>query len=124
MYDCVHDYGLLPRRRRTHLHNRARDATGVREVYNLRVDRHDVALHDALHPVHDKWFRIKPKLHMFLHVCSDGSRPARYWAYRDEDYGGSVARLSRRRGGCRNATATSLNVLQRFAILNPMVRIV
>ena len=44
-------------------------------------------------------WRVKPKLHMFLELCSEGSRPATFWTYRDEDFGGSVSRLSRRRGG-------------------------
>eukprot|EP00972_Heterocapsa_arctica_P027806 4090176-Heterocapsa_arctica.AAC.1 len=30
-----------------------------------------------------KSWRVKPKLHVFLEVCSEGGRPAMYWNYRD-----------------------------------------
>ena len=67
-----------------------------------------------------RW-RIKPKLHLFLHLCSDGSRPALCWTYRDEDYGGSVSSRSRRRGGLLSAQAFSHNLLARFR-MQPMLR--
>ena len=82
-----------------------------------------VALHDFFHPYDDRQFRIKPKLHLFLHLCHDGCRPARYWNYRDEDWGGSVARFSRRKGGLLSAGAMSTNVLERFAANQPMFRV-
>ena len=46
-----------------------------------------------------KW-HIKPKLQWFQKVCemSFGSRPASEWAYRDEDFGGAVAKIWRGRG--------------------------
>jgi len=69
-------------------------------------------------------WRIKPKLHLFLELCSDGSMPSMIWAYRDEDYGGSVARMSRRRGGVLSAHAFSRNLLQRFKIAQPVIRLV
>ena len=68
-----------------------------------------------------KRWRIKPKLHLFLHLCSDGSRPALFWTYRDEDYGGAVSSRSRRRGGLLSAQAFSHNLLSRFR-MQPMLR--
>ena len=75
-----------------------------------------VSLHDFYHGRDDRQFRIKPKLHLFMHITQDGSRPARHWNYRDEDWGGSVARLCRRRGGLLSCTAMSRNVLTRFVL--------
>ena len=82
-----------------------------------------VALHDILNGADPKAFRLKPKLHLWLHICSDGSCPSRTWTYGDEDFGGSVAKAARRRGGLLRAQATSRQVLLRFCIANPAVRI-
>ena len=67
-------------------------------------------------------WKVKPKLHMFLEVCSDGSLPSMFWCYRDEDYGGSVARLARRRGGLLSAQSFSRTFLQRWRC-SPMIRL-
>ena len=83
-----------------------------------------VALHRVWFPLDEKSFKLKPKLHLFLHICSDGSRPRRYWAYRDEDYGGAVARRGRRRGGILSVHALSRRVLERFWIQLPTFRLV
>ena len=69
-----------------------------------------------------KLWKCKPKLHLFVELCSEGSRPATFWTYRDEDYGGSVSRTSRRRGGRKGVAAYSRNTLTRFCIKQPMVR--
>ena len=82
-----------------------------------------VALHDQLHGEDDKVWRIKPKLHFFLHLCSAGGRPAMHWCYRDEDFGGSVAKAARRRGGMRKPGPTSKRVLESMAIGTPRVSI-
>lgn len=68
-----------------------------------------------------KAWRIKPKLHLFLHLCAGDSRPTSCWTYRDEDYGGSVSSRSRRRGGVLSVAAFSANLLNRFR-MQPMVR--
>jgi hypothetical protein len=70
-----------------------------------------------------KSWRIKPKLHLFLELCSEGSKPALFWNYRDEDWGGSVSRMSRRRGGLLSVKAFSGNLITKFR-LQPMVRMV
>ena len=45
-------------------------------------------------------FHVKPKLHLMQELCEmQASRPALHWTYRDEDFGGSIAQLGKRRGG-------------------------
>ena len=78
-----------------------------------------VACHDHVNHLDDLCWRLKPKLHQFLHLCGDHNRPARYWNYRDEEFGGGVARRARRRGGLLSATAVSRTVLKRFWIQHP-----
>ena len=82
-----------------------------------------VALHDFLNPDDDKAWRIKPKLHLWLHITSDNSVPRLTWTYRDEDFGGSVARMARRRGNLLRCSSTSSETLSRFKISNPCIRI-
>ena len=82
-----------------------------------------VALHEHCNPTDDKAFRIKPKLHLFLHITSDDSIPRLTWTYRDEDFGGSVARMARRRGNLLCCRGTSLSVLTKFKLANPCIRI-
>ena len=82
---------------------------------------HFVALEQAAN--HKKRWRIRPKLHLFLELCSEGGRPSLCWTYRDEDFGGSCAHMSRRRGGLLRPAATSKHMLRRFAIKQPMVKL-
>ena len=69
-----------------------------------------------------RW-RVKPKLHLFLEMCSEGSQPSKVWTYRDEDFGGSCAQQARRRGGLHKPAATSKTLLTKFRIKNPVPRI-
>ena len=69
-----------------------------------------------------KIWRIKPKMHMWLELCSEGSKPSMFWCYRDEDWGGSVARAARRRSGVLSARAFSHNLNVRFMIYQPIIR--
>ena len=62
-------------------------------------------------------------MHLFLELCSSGTEPQKFWNYRDEDFGGSVARLARRRGGMLCCSSTSRVVLQKFKMLNLRIRI-
>lgn len=46
------------------------------------------------------FWRFKPKHHLFQELTEfDGCNPSTNWCYRDEDFGGTVAAISRRRGG-------------------------
>ena len=83
------------------------------------VALHDFCNHDDRHA-----WRIKPKLHLFLHITSRTSLPRLIWTYRDEDFGGSVARMARRRGHILRCSSTSRVCLGRFKMSNPCVRIV
>ena len=82
-----------------------------------------VALHDYLNHLDEKAWRIKPKLHLFLHITSDNSLPRLCWTYRDEDFGGSVARMARRRGNLLKCGSTSKTCLGKFKISNHCIRI-
>ena len=99
------------------------DPTATMKVHGVKFALQYVALHDHLNPANDKAFRIKPKLHLFLHITGDGSIPRKYWTYRDEDFGGSVARMARRRGGLLRCGQTSAQVLRKFKVKNACVRI-
>ena len=66
---------------------------------------------------------LKPKLHMWLELCLEGGRPARFWSYRDEDYGGGVSRKAHRRGGRATVAALSSQVLESFRVKQPIIRI-
>ena len=58
---------------------------------------------------------VKPKFHLWQELCEQStSCPATCWTYRDEDFGGSVAKLAHRRGGASVPGACSLQVLQKF----------
>lgn len=59
-------------------------------------------------------WRIKPKLHLFQHLTESGSNPSDSWFYRDEEFGGSVAQVGRRRGGANTARSAGVNVLNKF----------
>ena len=80
-----------------------------------------VALHDHFKELDDRQFRIKPKMHFFLHLCSDGGCPSRAWCYRDEDFGGSVAKAAHRRGGTLSVQATSMKILTALKIGTPRI---
>ena len=82
-----------------------------------------VALHDLCNPVDSNAWRIKPKLHLFLHITCASSLPRLVWTYRDEDFGGSVARMARRRGHLLKCSSTSKVCLSRFKMSNPCIRI-
>lgn len=61
-------------------------------------------------------WRVKPKLHLFQEVCEfAANRPAKNWCYRDEDAGGGLSRMSRRKGGSNTAATQGINVLLKFA---------
>jgi len=69
-------------------------------------------------------WKVKPKMHQFLEMCSDGQKPSMSWTYRDEDYGGSVAKMARRRGGKKTSKTWSQQTLSLFRIHNPVPRLV
>ena len=100
------------------------DACASMREHGIKFAIQYVGLHDFLNPADDKAWRIKPKLHLWLHITSDDSVPRLTWTYRDEDFGGSVARMARRRGNLLRCSSTSGLTLSRFKISNPCIRIV
>ena len=103
--------------------NHPSPAAAMKE-HGLKFALQYIALHDHLNAADEHAFRIKPKLHLFIHITSDDSLPRLTWTYRDEDFGGSVARMARRRGGLLRCGTTSMAVLSRFKIEQPCIRIV
>ena len=67
---------------------------------------------------------VKPKLHQFLELCSDGNLPSTNWNYQDEDFGGMCSRMGRRRGGQLGPKATSTNLISRFKLRTAFPRLV
>ena len=72
----------------------------------------------------NKRWSVKPKLHQFLELCSDGSLPSTNWNYQDEDFGGMCSRMGRRRGGQLGPKATSTNLISRFKLRTAFPRLV
>ena len=61
-------------------------------------------------------FRIKPKMHLFQELCEMElpTSPTYTWTYRDEDFGGSLVAMGRRRGGHKGAGTLGRQVLRKF----------
>ena len=74
----------------------------------------------ALEALDDDRHSVPPKLHMWLELCSEGCTPSKSWNYRDEDFGGSMANMARRRGGRETGLAVSRNTLQAFCVKQPL----
>jgi hypothetical protein len=70
-------------------------------------------------------FRSKPKMHIFLELCSQpGVVPNGFWCYRDEDFGGPIARQSKMKGSWKNLTAYSGHAFDMFFMKNEIPGIV
>jgi hypothetical protein len=61
-----------------------------------------------------QFWAIKPKFHIFAEMTSMDANPSTYWTYRDEDFGGHLANIARRRGGAYTPTAVAKSVLNKF----------
>ena len=73
----------------------------------------------------DKRFCIKPKLHLFMELTQLGnSCPSLFWTYRDEDFGGFVAQISKKRGGFNKPGNTAKSVLLKFISKHSLPRFV
>ena len=72
-------------------------------------------------------FVYKPKFHMFEELTEmepGSSRPNSFWTYRDEDFGGSIAKWARRRGGSAHPGVVSLQILNMFKAMHEMPSVV
>ena len=73
----------------------------------------------ALEHVSQTIWKVKPKLHLMQELCEmQGDNPAKYWTYRDEDFGGSCAQYCRHRGGANSFHTSGTSLLQRFYSLH------
>ena len=70
-----------------------------------------------------KRYHIVPKFHLFLHLIEAEGNPALRWTYRDEAFGGTLARMARRRAGKNTAQGMSTRVLNNFRIKEPLCRV-
>jgi hypothetical protein len=66
----------------------------------------------------EKSWKIKPKFHLMAEMGMDDTCPSVVWTYRDEDFGGTAAALSRRRGGKHSVISTSITFLTKFLASN------
>ena len=111
------------------MHQCAKEAaTRLENCYNLlRADNWEPSilqeestrfclLYGALeqHSAGQNLWKVKPKFHMWLELCMGLSNPSKQWVYREEDFGGSVAQMSRRRGGKNSVFSTGDSVLNNF----------
>jgi hypothetical protein len=72
-------------------------------------------LYCALEQLQPHLFHIRPKLHLWQELTQmSRSCPSLFWTYRDEEFGGTAALLSKRRGGSNNPTATAFALLNKF----------
>ena len=69
-------------------------------------------------------WRVKPKMHLFLELCCEDTEPNLFWCYRDEDFGGSVAKQAKMRGMWKKLSAVSLHGLNMFCMKNDPPRLV
>ena len=72
----------------------------------------------------DPNWRIKPKMHLFLEMCSQDCQPNLFWTYRDEDFGGSIGHQSKMKGAWKRAYAYMKHALDLFALKNQEPRMV
>jgi hypothetical protein len=60
-------------------------------------------------------WRVMPKLHLWQEMNEEQMGcPATCWVYRDEDFGGSVMQLAKRKGGAHNPRSTAAAMLYKF----------
>jgi hypothetical protein len=104
----------------------AKSSAASRQEALYFSSRDFVLQYHALHLAGDGVaFRCKPKTHLFLEMCSlPGVDPKSCWCYRDEDFGGPIARQSKMRGCWKNLTAYSGHAFDLFFMKNPVPRIV
>ena len=104
----------------------SRDVIAARETLKDQARKFAlqyVSLSAAFADSASKQWIVKPKLHLFMHLAEEGANPSKFWCYRDEDFGGHVAKLCRRRGGLLRSATFSSNYLLRFRLLFGVPRI-
>ena len=75
-----------------------------------------VSLNQAFQRNGQNFFKVTPKLHLFLEMTLDPcAPPSTGWTYRDEDWGGKMAELAKRRGGKLSCLAVGQALFHKFA---------
>lgn len=70
------------------------------------------------------FFCVIPKMHLFQELCEMSAiNPSLTWCYRDEDFGGSIASISRVRGGANRAFNVARSVLLKFLAQHKLPRL-
>ena len=65
-------------------------------------------------------WRVKPKLHLLLHLSQSSTCSKDIWCYRDEDFGGATATMVRAKGGHNTPGNSSQVVLDKFKARNDL----
>jgi len=104
----------------------ARSSAACRDEALYSSSQAFVLQYHALHLAGDGVaFRCKPKTHAFLELCSQpGVVPNAFWCYRDEDFGGPIARQCKMRGRWKKLTAYSGRAFDMFFMKNKIPRLV
>ena len=78
----------------------------------------------AKDPEDSHTWRVKPKLHLFQHLCTyKDHNPRDFWCYADEAQQGSLASMFERRGGHDSPGQNAKNMLLKWTALTPFLRI-
>lgn len=67
-------------------------------------------------------WRVMPKMHLFLELCSECNDPTLFWCYRDEDFGSTVAKQCKMKGSWRKLLTFSAHALTMFRMKNDVPR--
>lgn len=62
-------------------------------------------------------WKIKPKHHLMAEIGMTADLPSLNWCYRDEDFGGTCAKLCRRRGGKNSVLSTGKAFLLKYSAM-------
>ena len=90
-----------------------RIASSSKKVADLYIALEKEALLNS--PDDTRTWRVKPKLHMFQHLCEfPDHSPKDFWCYKDESAMGECARLFTRRGGWDNPGVSAEKFLLRW----------
>ena len=93
----------------------------VMEASSKAFALHYAALRDTSA---DPLWRVKPKMHLFLEMCSQNCKPNLFWTYRDEDFGGSIGHQSKMKGSWKKTFAYMKHALDLFALKNSEPRLI
>ena len=76
-----------------------------------------VSLNEHFDKLGQRYFKVKPKLHMFLEMCLTANTvPSSTWTYRDESWGGEVSDMAANKAGKSNPHALGMSFFNRFFI--------